>query len=447
MSDMSAGIVVVTEFCSADDGTFSSYIDYMDRDEATRKQHMNEYSLFEGYMDYMGNPEKTSALFTKSIDALGVDQVGEMKALFKTAQSNGSNMWQTVISFDNDFLELMGVYDKEHGLLDEKRLRAIARKSIEKMLVNENLSNAIWTAAFHYNTDNIHIHVATVEPNPQRESKLYIQYEKEKVEGKMKYKLRQNEITGKKEKIPLLDKNGKPIRKREYKGKFKQSSIEICKSELRKELDVDKSISKEINNIIRNRIVGSKKNIDLIEDKEFRESFVALYNALPKSVSKNLWNYKNTVIQPYKAQIDDLSTRYIAKYHSEDFARLESQLERQERVYKMAYGGDNDYKNKKIEDLYYRLGNAILQEIKAYDKNIREAKETAYATKKQFILYNKYMSISSKNHEVNSTVLRIALRYLKRSMDRGYERWKNEREYEKLQREISKSNNQEREME
>lgn len=447
MSDMSSGIVVVTEFCSADDGAFSSYIDYMDRDEATRKKYMHEYSLFEGYMDYMGDTEKTSSLFTKSIDSLSSDQVGNMKALFKTAQSNGSNMWQTVISFDNDFLELMGVYDKEHGLLDEKRLRAIARKSIGQMLDNENLNNAVWTAAFHYNTDNIHVHVATVEPNPQRESKLYIQYEKEKVDGKMKYKLRKNEITGKNEKIPLLDKNGKPIRRREYRGKFKQSSIEICKSELRKELDIDKSVSREINDIIRGRIVGSKKTMELINDKEFRDGFVDLYDSLPKSVSRNLWNYKNPIMQPYKAQIDDLSTRYIAKYHSEDFARLESQLERQERVYKMAYGGANDYKNKKLEDLYYRLGNAILQEIKAYDKNIREAKETAYATKKQLIFYNKYMSVSNKNHEVNSTVLRMALRYLKRSMDRGYERWKNEREYEKLQREISKSNNREQEME
>lgn len=45
------------------------------------------------------------------------------------------------------------------------------------MLVNEGLENAVWSGAIHYNTDNLHVHVAVVEPVPQRMVKEYTQYE------------------------------------------------------------------------------------------------------------------------------------------------------------------------------------------------------------------------------------------------------------------------------
>lgn len=64
MSNINAGLVLVTEFCAADDSTFSTYIDYIDRDEATRKEHIKEFTieaLLEdgeraGYLDYMDDP-------------------------------------------------------------------------------------------------------------------------------------------------------------------------------------------------------------------------------------------------------------------------------------------------------------------------------------------------------------------------------------------------------
>lgn len=37
------------------------------------------------------------------------------------------------------------------------------------MLCNEHLEHAIWSGAIHYNTDNIHIHIAIVEEYPKRE--------------------------------------------------------------------------------------------------------------------------------------------------------------------------------------------------------------------------------------------------------------------------------------
>src|SRR5690625_2036499 len=49
-------------------------------------------------------------------------------------------------------------------------MRSIVRETMQTMLAAERMQqSAIWTASLHYNTDNIHVHVATVEPYPTRE--------------------------------------------------------------------------------------------------------------------------------------------------------------------------------------------------------------------------------------------------------------------------------------
>lgn len=126
MSDINAGLVLVMEFCAADDSTFSIYIDYIDRDEATRKEHIKDFTIdallekmrMESYIDYMDNPEKLGGLFTKDKDSLSAKEKTVLKNEFKTAQENGSLMWQSVISFDNNWLSDMEVYDKETGVLN-----------------------------------------------------------------------------------------------------------------------------------------------------------------------------------------------------------------------------------------------------------------------------------------------------------------------------------------
>src|SRR5690625_7773322 len=41
---------------------------------------------------------------------------------------------------------------------------------MQTMLAAERMQqSAIWTASLHYNTDNIHVHIATVEPHPTRD--------------------------------------------------------------------------------------------------------------------------------------------------------------------------------------------------------------------------------------------------------------------------------------
>ena len=79
MNDIKAGMIFTTQFCSADSDAFTGYIDYIDRDEATRKDNLSKYTLFKGYLNYMGNEEKTTGLFTADQDGIDAKQKTELK--------------------------------------------------------------------------------------------------------------------------------------------------------------------------------------------------------------------------------------------------------------------------------------------------------------------------------------------------------------------------------
>ncbi|EOA3387141.1 MobP2 family relaxase, partial [Enterococcus hirae] len=184
------------KFARPGSSAFQSYIDYMDREEAIRNEAYDSYSAFtnkegtnatyegdeeetlEGYIRYMANPNKTSRLFSNDKHRLDENDVKEMKKQFTAAAKNGSAMWQDVFSFDNQWLVQHGYLDPKTNQLDEEKIHYAVRLAMTTMLEEEKMStSAVWTASIHYNTDNIHVHVATVEPYPTRELKTFIDSE------------------------------------------------------------------------------------------------------------------------------------------------------------------------------------------------------------------------------------------------------------------------------
>lgn len=346
MGKIKAGVVVVTEFCKPDNQRFQGYINYIDRDEAVRNAHIEEYNI---YQDYMGNPYKTTGLFTQDKSKLSEKEKQELKDNFSMAQDNQSLMWQTVISFDNEWLRKQGLWNGYLSAQNEQKLQGIIRKSVNEMLEKENLQNAIWSAAFHLNTDNLHVHIAIVEPIPMREKKAYPVYKTYTKNGKT-------------EQVQVGNKM-------EYKGRFKLSSIEACKSAVVNEIVNTREQNLEINRVIRESIVQRKKETALHQDKELGEAFFSLYEKMP-DCKRSLWNYNNSKMAPLRGEIDALSSEYLKKYHKKDYEELKEKLMKQDELYREAYGEtEASYMNGKIEDLYTRLGNAILKEIKEYDKN------------------------------------------------------------------------------
>lgn len=359
MADIKAGVVCVTKFCRAGNKEFQAYIDYIDREEAARTEHSNEYNL---YADYMGNPEKTTGLFTFGGNNLKPEEKQLLKEQFLQAQENGSLMWQTVLSFDNRWLAENGLYDTETHVLDENKIKEVTRSAVTKMLKSEGLENAVWSAAIHFNTDNIHVHIATVEPEPMRQKKEYVQYH-------------ETEKNGRKVKEPILDGQGHPVKREEYVGRFKQKNINLCKSVVVNEILNERDNNLKINTIIRESIVKQKQNSSLLNDRELKEEFLRLYHKLP-DVKRNLWNYNNNVMKARREDIDRLSELYLQRYHSKEYQELKQLLKIQELKYQQSYGkNEKSYQETKLLDLYTRLGNQILKEMRAYDKHLREQGE------------------------------------------------------------------------
>lgn len=93
----------------------------------------------------------------------------------------------------------------------------VTRLAMKEMQKRGDRKSSIWSAAIHFNTDNIHIHVATVEPFPTRE-----------------------------------------------RGKRKPKTLDAMKGKVVNNLLDRKQEQKQINDLIRNNMVGRKKKIPFL---------------------------------------------------------------------------------------------------------------------------------------------------------------------------------------
>lgn len=69
MGEIKAGVTLMQDFCRPRTEKFQEYIDYMDREEAQRNNAITTYNLFN---EYMGNPYKSTGLFTAEKDSLSL---------------------------------------------------------------------------------------------------------------------------------------------------------------------------------------------------------------------------------------------------------------------------------------------------------------------------------------------------------------------------------------
>ncbi|MBQ4869462.1 hypothetical protein IHQ11_23620 [Priestia megaterium] len=393
-STITPGVVLKTKFVTSDKKAFQDYVDYVDRDEAKKEQEVHE-KLFTLYQDYMDNPDKTSSLFTQQSNHLNDVEKKQLKKLFEKAQKNNSIMWQGVITFHNPWLQENGLYDAHTHTVDEKKLMDITRQSMKEMLKRERLNeSAVWSAAIHYNTGNIHIHIATVEPQPTRE-----------------------------------------------RGKRKPKTLDAMKSTVVNQILNRGEQQQKINELIRNDMVGKKKQDSSLrwKNRDIQPLFLQIYNHLPED--KRQWQYSYRTLKPMKPFIDVLSHKYIEKYHNHEYQQLLGKLDKEVEELKKAYGEGKedekrykDYKQTKIDDLYKRMGNAFLKEMKDYDKQQQQIKRMA-ESKKQ----------SKRPANFNQKVsMHFALKKMERAFKSEYESCKNQQHYERLQKEIEHHRQEER---
>lgn len=410
MAGIKAGVVLVTKFIRPKSKAYAGYIDYIDRDEAVRNEYSDKWN---GYADYMGNPEKTTEMFGAGSDRLSAEEKQQLKKDFISAQERGNLMWQTVLSFDNRWLEEQGLYDSSTNTLNADKLKELTRNSMKKMLEKEGIAeSAVWSAAIHYNTDNIHIHIATVEPGKTQR--------------------------------PMRD-NGEP------KGVWKQSTLKAGKASVVNAILRQQEENRIINDLIRKNIVGGKRDKMIAYDKDLRQAFLKVYNNLP--ANKQYWNYNSTNLGNLnRKNLDELSRLYIQKFHVQDYEEFKQNVKKQQEKYREAYGDGekvvNQYAENKEKELYERLGNSILKEMKEYDKRLASEERLGMLQDRRIANYklsgpldNKLLADQSMHNGLK--IMGHAMHRINKAFKKDFQSMKNMAEYEKLQQKIEmRKNNQ-----
>lgn len=328
-----AGVVMKTKFIGAGDKRFGKAIDYLDKEKSKRQNNLNQYYAFD---DYSHSPDKLkniTALFNGRQDYLDESAKLELKKDFTEARENGSPMWQTVFSFDNDYLKELGLFRVgDHDFLDEGALKQATTLAMNKVINDLNLgATARWAAAIHYDTDNIHVHTMLVTTDPEATLEKMIYKEKEVYRGK----------------IP-------PKTTRAMKSKFANAIA-----------DRDPTLAR-ISYLMREQVVKQSMSVGFSKDIQIMRSITQLVNQLPKD--RRLWKYGNNAMAPFRPQIDGLAQAIIARNNPKAMAELEQLLDEQDRFFKLTYGtGDGgaplSYKENQLKQVNKDMGNALLKEL------------------------------------------------------------------------------------
>ncbi len=156
--------------------------------------------------------------------------------------------------------------------------------------------------------------------------------------------------------------------------------------------------------------------------------FQKIHAMLPQD--KRLWNYNMNALNSVRPEIDKLTGKIIGKCFKQEWDELRSLLEKQSAAYTTAYGSNsqNHYLENKEKELYYRFGNAILKEMKRYDRSLQQQK--AARGTRQGLPDRQRGSVKGIGPALS------AIKRIQRFIKSDFEHRKNLREFEKLQQEM-----------
>ncbi|KNH32471.1 MobP2 family relaxase [Exiguobacterium acetylicum] len=358
---------------------YTTYLSYIDRPETKARSHQ-----FENYHDYMEDELKSSGLFTATQNRLNAKEREQLRNIFRRAQENGSILWQDVISFDEAWLQEVGV--KENRYIDEQRLMQATRNATALMIEKEQMLHAEWTAAIHYNTDNIHVHVATVETMHPRE-----------------------------------------------RGKRKPKTIEKMKAQIVHTLADRTREQEKLNAFIRDEVLAHKRNHATlsVSNRMLHPELVRQYKAIQKRLpdDKRQWYYNMNGIQELRPSLNQLTDTYLATHFEKEHAAFKQRLDTEVAFYERSYGSASQastYRKTKEQDLYTRMGNAILSEMRESSKSPQELAKMKTSSPRQNI-----QAAFRRERIMQETLYRIG-----RYMNDEWDHIKNQRAFEQLEQEV-----------
>lgn len=397
-----AGIVTKSKFISPSDKRYNKAIDYISRDAAQRNHVVESYHAFadDGALTIKNDEGRLTPLFTRNKSYLNSKEKIQLKRGFEVAKQNESPMWQTVFSFDNEYLKEVGLYSEgENGFLNEDALRNAARVAMNKMIDDMKLGDTVeWAGAIHFNTDNIHIHTMMVVKEP------------EDVLEKMVYK-NQSVYRGK---IP-------PVTQRGMKSTF-ANAIENREPALIR-----------ISQLLRKELKAG------IYDKEWAKDAAMLYqlnqlrNDLPEDT--RMWRYKRSEMAELRPKIDHLTQKILSEYHGESLKEFERLLKEQSDFYVRVYGENakegnlgKTYQDNKRKELRETVGNALLNAMREDELRENSARLEVMERKRVRMQQRKRNSVQWK-------IEKKALSNIKSFVGESYQDFLNRVSYERDQRE------------
>ncbi|WP_214803038.1 MobP2 family relaxase [Exiguobacterium sp. ERU656] len=358
---------------------YTTYLSYIDRPETKARPQQ-----FENYHDYMEDELKSSGLFTATQNRLSAIEREQLREVFRRAQENGSILWQDVISFDEAWLQEVGV--KENRCIDEQRLMQATRNATALMIEKEQMLHATWTAAIHYNTDNIHVHVATVETIHPRE-----------------------------------------------RGKRKPKTLEKMKAQVVHTLADRTREQEKLNTFIREEVLAHKRNRSTTSasNRILHPELVRQYKTIQKQLpdDKRQWYYNMNGMHELRPSLNQFTATYLATYFEKEHSEFKQQLDIEVAFYERSYGSASQasaYRKTKEQDLYTRMGNAILSEMRESPKPPKELAKNTESSSKQ-----KIRSAFRRERIMQETLYRIG-----RHMNDEWDHIKNQRAFEQLEQEV-----------
>jgi len=333
---------------------------YVSKDGADGKSLNDLSSVDDLFVKEFGMYDDTEDIDTHFIWNKNGD-VSKQDILKNLPNNTSGRMWTVVVSFPPEFALESGLRTKQDYYLMTK---AIMPKFI---LDNDmDLTNTMWYASLHRDTDNPHLHISIFE-----------------------------------------------IENRRKKDTLEKNSLKYLKSNIASYLIDNTSFYKEQDYLFLGLDYKVRKsnftqvNKDLFFSDRFRRSLnkdlLNLYNQLPKR-GRLQYNSKN--LDHCRKDIDKIIEKIL--YHDTikyDFEKYYHHLEEIERQQKKMYGNNknNNYIQNKMDRLYSKIGNDILYNFKVYNS------KDFLIHQKEFLKVNiMNMNFKSKPVKKKSTVIRYA---------------------------------------
>ncbi len=301
------------------------------------------------YLDYAGNQEKSSGLF--SSDVLLSDE--EKKDIRKRLRETDSCVWDMVISFEEG-------YGKKN-VYDYRKAQDLLRKTLPGYLKSIGLEpeNVTWFAGLHTNTDNRHIHLSFFENVPSV------------------YDRKTHSFRYRKGKVSMEKVN-------QFKMRIESYFLEPIQGIERVRKKVMEKTKEQVTGLLKEVIVESKR---LLRD---------LYEEIPK---EGRLGYESREMKPYRGKIDAVIDLVLENENlGNSYRKLKEEMRERDRkirtICKNQKNADLEpyiYTSKFEKDLRRRMGNLIIREI--VSARNREAVKATELTHPKAIQRNHILSL------------------------------------------------------